>query len=67
MAGASEPVDVSTKQRRIASERSLKRGAVCVNCASTDLRGVWVVNHPDLPSRTPEYAVRRTGPASSPA
>ena len=27
----------------------MKRGAVCVNCASTDLRGVWVAIHPDLP------------------
>ena len=22
---------------------------VCVNCASTDLWGAWVVNHPGLP------------------
>src|SRR5271169_3508169 len=31
------------------SSEGLKRGAVCVNRASTDLWGVWVGNHPDLP------------------
>src|SRR5271157_4925721 len=29
--------------------RRLKRGAVCVNCASTDLWGAWVGDHPGLP------------------
>ena len=31
------------------SSEGLKRGAVCVNCASTDLWGAWVGNHPGLP------------------
>ena len=32
--------------------RRLKRGAVCVNCASTDLWGAWVGDHPGLPGAT---------------
>ena len=32
--------------------RRLKRGAVCVNCASTDLWGAWVGDHPGLPGGT---------------
>jgi len=36
----------------------LKRGAVCVNCASTDLWGAWVDNHPGLSNRIrPESSV----------
>jgi len=34
--------------------RRLKRGAVCVNCASTDLWGAWVGDHPGLPGGTEE-------------
>src|SRR5271157_4786539 len=32
--------------------RRLKRGAVCVNCASTDLWGAWVGAHPGRPGAT---------------